>query len=396
MNKQTTSNSAHETLALATLLNLNYEGTKIEDAGLTKRENMTDGFMEDLVCQFWTRFHDTYRHAIPPGIIFLPGEKIKKLGFGWAPKTWMSAHEVDYPNPLDSWHGETDLHGRDGLRVKYPGFLLHTIGENSRTKIVNMTQDSPISFPADRNLIEWYNVKPADSNQTTPDFLSGIVNDSTQLAIILSRPRPGASPPEIGLLVEIYSTGEIKIAEGDGRNTRPQVFSCHIIRRVHVWREMLAEFLAGPDRNGPPSHIIDHTIGTDTTRPSHWDIISLPASNSKGFCLGETIPPEQPWLVDGYQLARKRKSAGFPDNTAIQLGGARSNDASAWSFPKALAKFFTIAGSYESEPVERTGAVLSEAQKQKQQRRSLTYPSRDESSASPSPTPALRQQRTFR
>lgn len=346
--------------------------------------------MEELVCQFWKTFHKTYRHAIPPGIIFLPGEKIKKSGYGWAPKTWMSADEVDYPNPLDSWSGETDLQDDDGLRVKYPGFLLHTIGKDSRMKVLSMTQDSHIRFPADRSLIEWYNVKPADSNQNTASFPPGIVDDNTQLAIILSRPRPVASPPEIGLLVEIYSTAENKIVEGDGRTTRPQVFSCHMIRRVHVWREMLTEFLAGPELNGPELHTTDHNIAANTTRASHWEIIGgpLPASD---LCLGETIPPDQPWLVDGYQLARKCRSAGRPDVPGIKLDEARSSDVSSWKGWK----WFLVPGRrQESGSVERKGALLPEAQKQKQQHRSLTYPSRDESSAAPSPTPGLRHQRT--
>lgn len=391
MKEQTTSNSAHETLALATLLDLRYEDTKIEEAGLTKRGNMTDEFMEDLVCEFWRTFHKSYRHAIPPGVIFLPGEKIKQAGFGWAPKTWMSAHEVDYPNPLYSWNGKTDLVDSGGLRVKYPGFILHTHGKKLREKILFMNQDSHITFPADRNLIEWYNIKLADSIQHASSFLPGIADDSTQLAIILSRPRPVASPPEIGLLVEIYRTEENRIVEDDGRATRPEVFSCHIIRRVQVWRDMLPKYLAGPDRNGPPLPVADHNIGTDTTRPPHWEIIggSLPASD---FCLGEAIPPEQPWLVDGYQHTRRSKSAENRTNSSIQLNSepreiGPSLVGSLWE------RFFGPKESPETEPVGPTRASLPGTHKHKS--RSLNYPPREESSAPPSPAPGLRRQRTL-
>lgn len=366
---QTTSNAAHETLALATLLDLKYEGTKIEEAGLTKRENLTEAFMEELVCEFWKTFHESYRHAIPPGIIFLPGDKVSHTGYGWAPKTWMSAHGIDYPNPLDSWNGKTDLvhqmDGSSGLRVKYPGFILHTVGEESRNKILFMNQDSHVTFPADRNLIEWYSMKTADSNHHAPPFVPGIAKDSTQLAILLSRPRPVPSPPEIGLLVEIYQTEKNVIEEDDGKFSRPNLFSCHIIRRIHVWREMQPEYLTGPGRNGQ-----EHT-----TKP-HWGIIGGDLPNSD-FCLGEAIPPAQPWLVDGFP--RKSKSGATRAVPTIEIpDGTMPEQIAVPSLRSTLMRLVSRGESIASKPTQRKGKLpLPEAQNHK--RRTLTYPLRDKS-----------------
>lgn len=224
----------------------------------------------------------------------------------------MSAHEVDYPNPLRGWNGEADLvlNPDGGLRVRYPGFKLHTVGEESRKKILFMTNapDSRVTFPSDRTLVEWYSIKPADSSDHAPTFAPGILTGPSQLAIILSRPRPGASPPEIGLLVEIHQTESNTVEEENGS---PYLFRCRIIRRVHVWREMVPPFLAGPDQNGPIS--IDPHSQTDR---HHWKIIGETLSNSD-FCLGEVIPSEQSWLVDGYP--RRSNTGGSPTAQGIQL-----------------------------------------------------------------------------
>lgn len=122
------SNPAHETLALATLFNLDYEDTEVEAAGLELVPS--DAQINRLARDFWYIFHDQHQGCIPPGIIFLPGEKASlehegRSGFGWAPKTWLSASEVDYPDRLSIWYAPTDLRD-EGLIVQFPGVLLHT------------------------------------------------------------------------------------------------------------------------------------------------------------------------------------------------------------------------------------------------------------------------------
>lgn len=324
-------------MALATLLNVNYEETKIEEAGLTL--HVSDEKINRLVCEFWRTFHSTYKNCIPSGIIFLPGGKVElngTLGYGWAPKTWMSAHEVDYPDPLSKWTAETDLLEGEGLLVKYPGFLLRMNSEDMRGRVLglNTVDDESFTFPVDDSLLEWYTARPADSGHIP--FLSGVLKSDKRLAIILSRPQPKASPPEIGLLVEIYRPSVNKVRESEGSGSA-QTYRCQIIRRLHVRRETRAMYLTGPGQNGPQLN-----DPSDQKKHPHWEIITGSAKKetktafpstephttssnkeTEGFCIGETLPPQQAWIVDGYvvnrtEIAKSRNRYQGPPITAIQ------------------------------------------------------------------------------
>ncbi len=209
-----------------------------------------------MMCEFWRSLHSTYRHCIPPGIIFLPGPRLQmdgKLGYGWAPQTWMSAHEVDYPDPLGSWTSETDLLEGDGLRVSYPGFILHTASGASctaRNEILGIAggvlSSRTFTFPADYDLLEWYSATPADDPPSQNLNLQSVQHSSHQLAIILSRPRPKASPPEIGLLVGIWMTINNMIPDNGSAKT----YKCQIIHRLRVLaqHEALAHQRPGDER----------------------------------------------------------------------------------------------------------------------------------------------------
>jgi len=308
---KTTSNPAHETLALATLLDLSYEGTRIEEAGLAK--DVKDDEIDELVKAFWETFHGKYEGAIPPGIIFLPGQKVDIRGFGWAPKTWMSGHEVDYPDPLRKWTNATRLH-QGGLLVKYPGFLLHTPSDRIRRRILGTDNvNETFQFPSDRKLLEWYNVKPADP-QHSVKYLNEIINTTEQLAIILSRPRPGDSPPEIGLLVGIHKENE-KTGQREEVKTE---FECYIIRRLHVWRETSSNYLSGPGRMGR-----DQSTGNKEPdekeklgNTPHWNVIE--AEPTDDTCIGEAVGVDQTWIVDGYipkrnKLGKAKATISLPE-----------------------------------------------------------------------------------
>jgi len=286
-------------LALATLLDLNYEGTEIENAGLTRGASRE--LRNSLVRDFWRTFDGEYRGSIPPGIIFLPGEKVERIeGFGWAPLTWMSAHEVDFPDPLSRFAPtRLDL---GGLAVHYPGFLLHTQNEKARRKVLGTDGlDSTFTFPVDRKLLEWYNATPADP-ESAVTFIDSILSAQLPLAIILSRPQPGESPREIALLVQIYKQTPNKVHGDD------PAFNCQVIRRMHVWRETSSEYLTGPGRSGIPLELergesIENI--TSSQKSSHWSIIagSL-VDEDNDFCIGEVIGPNQEWIVDGYNPTR--------------------------------------------------------------------------------------------
>ncbi|ORY59284.1 uncharacterized protein BCR38DRAFT_527229 [Pseudomassariella vexata] len=281
---RSTSKAEHEVLALATLLNLNYKNTEIENAGLIdpsqgKGRRVPDG-LEKLAVEFWNLVQQQYNGSIPSGMIFLPGEKLNCKGFGWAPKTWLSAHEINYPDPLKVWKQATVLDRANGLKVQYPGFLLYPDSTKTRGHILGTTvktdfkgREAKFSFPVDRSLNEWYSFKPADERNS--DQLDRLQAAESTLAIILSGPQPREWPREIALLVEVV--GENSEAQG-GRETL--VYHTHIIRRVLIWRE--ASYL-----------------NTDRERLRCKSGV-FQDSGERNVCLGEMLGPTQSWWVDGY------------------------------------------------------------------------------------------------
>ena len=208
--------------------------------------------------------------------------------------TWLSASQVDYPDPLSIWYAPTDLRD-EGLIVQFPGFLLHTHSRASRQRILGADMTRPsFTFPVDRDLIEWYTVESAyDDRDPSVLFLEYIANNHTQLAIILSRPQPRNSPPEIGLLVEIYRITPIKAATELGN----QRYNCQVLKRVRIRRstESMYASASGPNppmsEHSPMSHILT----------ARWKIIGgSPEDDDADFVIGEVVPVTQPWAVDGY------------------------------------------------------------------------------------------------
>ncbi|KAI1453933.1 hypothetical protein F4805DRAFT_441905 [Annulohypoxylon moriforme] len=283
---RTTGNAVHEVLALATLLGLDFRRTKIEEAGV--QENTDDTFLDELMCEFWITVEEQFKGSIPPGIIFLPGLKVEKPRdecFGWAPRTWLSAQEIDYPDPLSQSKFPTSLDRKAGLQVQYPGFLLHAqnrgvvLGTIPQT-ITPLTITSPtitpsgsFSFPVDINFMEWYVVEVADQGIST--HIEAFSQSTSPLAIILSRPRPRTSKPEIGLLVEIYKTTESKTRIEPGSTRSSSTLYCQVIHRVRVRREITPKL----------------------------DIQSFRFGDN-GSVIGGALEENQEWYVDGYKEHR--------------------------------------------------------------------------------------------
>ncbi|KAK7926582.1 hypothetical protein PG985_003580 [Apiospora marii] len=278
---RTTSRAEHETLVIATLLGLNTRDSEIEDAGLLDpgEDKKDDTWRQGLVQVFWERFHKTYRGAIPAGIIFLPGDKINIRGYAWAPKTWLSAHEVTYPEPMSFWNSPTEL-SADGLLVHYPGFILHTDCPKTRNSILgtatNSGENEYFSFPVDRTLKEWYSVTKAEERSYCN---LAIVHQSTsKLAIIASR-APSELPREIALLVEIKKEDSSPRADcGPGAID----YYVKVIRRLYIWR-----------------HAKDSTE-VARARLKNDDFGS---TETQDFLVGEKFGPRQRWWVDGYVTA---------------------------------------------------------------------------------------------
>ncbi|ETS85964.1 hypothetical protein PFICI_03989 [Pestalotiopsis fici W106-1] len=340
---RTTSNSFHETLALATLLNLDYEGTKIAEQGLRQR-NVTeqrwlwsqmrekDPLVEirdrdRLVEIFWTQFNDRWHKSIPPGIIFLPGDRVERIGFGWAPRTWMTAQPVDHPDPLALMTSTATMNGKDGLQVRYPGFILHP---QERSHILATDKHRKrFWFPTGPSFLDWYVVETIEDD-TPQQFIQKIQESDARLGIIVSRVKPGDSPAEIGLLVQIReertnqasTTGPLDVVpeeqEPSQRSDAPTTIHqkereasdlyCEIVRRVKVSRETRAEFrtrnrarfLTADDREAIPSHRVLRAQDMPT-RGSMVPQVMTDSADTKGkICLAEELGPEQVWNVDGF------------------------------------------------------------------------------------------------
>lgn len=102
----------------------------------TKRHS-DDAERDEMMKSFWTLLNATWQKSIPPGIIFLPGDKVYQIGFGWAPRTWMSANPTDPPEPLGAVGrpAELDCDGLNGLKIRYPGFLLDMEDRSQNIKV---------------------------------------------------------------------------------------------------------------------------------------------------------------------------------------------------------------------------------------------------------------------
>lgn len=285
-NLKSTSKQEDETLALATLLQLDYRSSIISSAGV---DEASQEDRDKMMQEFWKILDKHYAGSIPPGIIFLPGEKLNIHGFRWAPRTWMSSHVEDYPHPLGIVNRPTTL-ADTGLIVRYPGFMLHCRHDaRSNTALVigkNISNTRRFDFPIDLEFQQWYRAEVADGDvhKTTrhQGFLKMILEkdkkDPLQLAIIISRPNLRGMVPEIGLLVHIHESISRK-DEHDSRGKEVIERYCKIIQRVRV--SMLGGFVGSDEE------------ATDSAKRGRA------RTSEDANCYGEMLGPEQVWIVDG-------------------------------------------------------------------------------------------------
>jgi hypothetical protein len=191
----TTNKPHHETLALATLLNVNLDYfTDSEDTLRSQAMNLEDTRNQRMQKLLFL-VASTTSHTIPAGMIFLPGPRLPEPGYGWAPRTWLTSLNADFPDPSTSAFPEGRLM-RDGLLVRLPGFLLHSLDLD--TSFINFKHE--IIFPSDSSLREWYRVRSLD-----PWEIRETQSTAKPLAIVTINEKP-ADIPEIGILVLVYET----------------------------------------------------------------------------------------------------------------------------------------------------------------------------------------------
>lgn len=264
---RTTSHAEHETLALATLL-------QVDTDLVTERRNITmdqagtsDDDLQWRMRALLSALGTVKPSAIPSGMIFLPGPRLTVRGFGWAPKTWMAERKVDHPDPLSRETHAATLRD-EGLEVTYPGFLLHLLGKGDAS--IDITDE--LLFPSDSSLLEWYLITRADRHEDLP---SG-EQLSKPLAIILSSLKP-KTIPEIAILVAI-------------EENRGDVLHVGILCRVWINREIRENKMALLS-SGFRDNEFGGTACGEAMDSQRWCVDGLSSvHNSVGKVIGDATP----------------------------------------------------------------------------------------------------------
>ena len=284
---RSTTHLIHETLSLAIMLNINTEFFARPSDWPEKTEKYQQD-CDDRMIHLLSHFAAISPCPIPPGMIFLPGPRLSKKGYGWAPKTWLSSREIDSPDPLSLPNvGNTRLTTSEGLEVQFPGFLLHDLGDSRNT----LHRRENFFFSADSTLLDWYRVEPAEDTRVFPEAERVLGRD---LAIIVSR-LPVLDLKETALFVAIKRTwGGIRYVE--------------VLNRVWISREERHETLQE---------------WSDKHREGHPEAMSA----------GERLSPSETWCVDGptqpdtepKEESRERSAQGEEEQTQFSGTNGHAN-----------------------------------------------------------------------
>ena len=255
---RSTEHRHHETLSLATMLNVDTTSFAEPSA---YREDTTEynNDCDKRMRRFLLLLSDIVPCPIPPGMIFLPGPRLAEKAYGWAPKSWLSSREIDPPDPLSFKNGafkgneNTRFDTREGLEVEFPGFFLHQL-TGSRDTLRQLKQ---FAFPTDSSLLEWYSVEIADANDQFPDESNLKKRD---IAVLASR-IPSLEPKEIALLVAINRIHSAR-------------YYVEILNRVWLVREEIQGKLMDWSR-------------------------MFRRGSFESICAAERLPATQRWCVDG-------------------------------------------------------------------------------------------------
>lgn len=284
---RTTTHKQHEVLALATLFDLNTGRSK--DAESLNQAfiagNKDDESLDENMCTLLRLLEEVYPGSIPAGIIFLPGKRLSKKGYGWAPRTWISGQTVDYPDPLTIDTPTTRFVPGQGLHVEFPGFLLHS--SPGTNPITHMSGNVFLRFPVDSTLTEWYEIKYADKEEKRdePKYRNVQSNlTSRGYAIILPRQRP-RDVEEIALLVE---TRAPVIQRSFDNKKETQIFHVSVLFRIRIKR------VTKVDENDINKFYPRPKSATNEFSPAEDDDEDFISTQ----ILGEALHHGQKWCVD--------------------------------------------------------------------------------------------------
>ena len=273
------SQKRHEVLALSIILDLDTE--ELAEAHAPGYTGDLDELRRHLMKKFLNLLSKVSKHAIPAGLIFLPGPHLEARGYGWAPESWLSAEEAEYTDPLNEKYPPTHLLNEYGLEVQLSGFKLHGFEQHS-----DKLQDTkPFDFRVVEH--EWYHVERADSFEwpTPEDFRDG------QAAIICSRSHVFREK-QIGLLVSSVT-----------KHSERDVITAYILCRVLISRK-----LKTADIDMLEKKLVSSTR-TDELRRRGEDFRNL------YVCIGRALPPTQLWQVDRFQ---RRNASQIPPPVTTQ------------------------------------------------------------------------------
>lgn len=254
---RTTEHLQHETLALATLFNIDLDDiTKLSDIKVPEKKPDLDSRMERLL-SLLSRHNPC---LIPPGMIFLPGPRLLGKGYRWAPRTWLSVCAVDPPDPLMVEAPEAIL-VPEGLHVTFPGFLLNRPSRDTGL----FTNVGESYFPTNLSVSEWYHIQRADQEAEQID--------RRDLAVIAPR-LPVLDPKEIALLVAVKKRSH-------------DLLTAEVLHRVWISAE------------------------SDPEKIKKFRDDFLAAKDGERLW-GEKLPSEQRWCVDGPEKLVKDEISKMP------------------------------------------------------------------------------------
>ena len=261
---RTTAHRQHETLSLATLLHVNTDAF-VDSSDTAAIPNYSQAELNQRMQKLLDLLAARNPCAIPPGIIFAPGPRLREQGYRWAPESWLSGNLVELQDSVTSQVRTARLNVPHGLEVWYPGFRLHNLMNQDRSMNEDnkkggnelLTDLSTFYFATDSSLWQWYRALPAEKLASR---LRRAPKEPRNLAIVVPQVL-ASNAKEIGLLVEIS-------------REQSSILFVEILHRIYI--------------NGESDPKVIQWLRAEFLKPDFGSMLC-----------GEKLPSDQHWCVDG-------------------------------------------------------------------------------------------------